>query len=190
MGGYTRTRADPAYSPTAANSAATSPRRAGAYRPDCRSPSLIGPDRGTHQPGTGCPTSSSIRRTMCLRPSCRHDLHQRGLAQRVHPTRNESTFAGPSSSSTPASSRCPAPARHRPGHLGQVGLRDLVRRVHQLVREGAVVGEQQQALAVRVEPADVVDPLLDTLPRKSASSARPFSSAMVETTPRGLFIAR
>ena len=47
------------------------------------------------------------------------------------------------------------PARHGALHRGQVGLGHLVRRVHQPVRELAVVGEQQQPLGVGVETTDV-----------------------------------
>ena len=43
--------------------------------------------------------------------------------------------------------------------LGDVGLLDLVRRVRQALGEVAVVGEDQQARRVGVEPADVEEPL-------------------------------
>ena len=50
-------------------------------------------------------------------------------------------------------------ARHRARHLGEVGLAHLVGRVGQPVGQLAVGGEQQQALGVLVEPADVHQPL-------------------------------
>ena len=50
--------------------------------------------------------------------------------------------------------------RHRAGDLGEVGLGHAVRRVLQPVGEVAVVGEQQQALGVGVEAADVEEPLV------------------------------
>src|SRR5438270_506237 len=51
------------------------------------------------------------------------------------------------------------PAPDGTGYLGKVRLGHAERRVHQPVRQLAVVGQQQQALAVGVEPADVEDPL-------------------------------
>jgi hypothetical protein len=45
-------------------------------------------------------------------------------------------------------------------HFGPIGLGDSVTRVRDLVREVAVVGEQDQALALLVEPADRVDAAL------------------------------
>src|SRR5690606_18528834 len=48
--------------------------------------------------------------------------------------------------------------RHRTPHLAQVRLGDAVRGVGELVGEVAVVGEQQQALAVGVQPSDVEHP--------------------------------
>ncbi len=46
-----------------------------------------------------------------------------------------------------------------PCHLHQIGLRMLVARVGQPVSEPAIVGEQEQALAVLVQPADGEEPL-------------------------------
>ena len=60
-------------------------------------------------------------------------------------------------------------------HLGQVDPRHLVAGVHQLVGELAVVGEQQRALGVVVEPADREDPRARCL-MKSATVARPCGS--------------
>ena len=48
--------------------------------------------------------------------------------------------------------------RHRAGNLGEIGLAHLVGGVGQPVGELAVGGEQQQALGVLVEPADVDQP--------------------------------
>ena len=48
---------------------------------------------------------------------------------------------------------------HDAGHLGDVGLLQLVRRVGDPLGEVAVVGQQDEALGVGVEPADVEEPL-------------------------------
>ena len=95
---------------------------------------------------------------MCLRPSCSTtstiarppESARRGSGRRA---------TGPSSSSTPSRSRRPTSRADRAGHLGEVGLGHPERRVHQPVRELAVVGQQQQPLAVGVQPADVEQPL-------------------------------
>ena len=60
----------------------------------------------------------------------------------------------------PSRSRRPEVARHRAGDLGEVGLEHAVAGVLEAVREVAVVGEDEQALGVGVEPADVEEPLL------------------------------
>ena len=106
-------------------------------------------------------------------------------------TRNESTVTGPSSSSTPVA-QPPADVARRPGrHLGEVGLGDPVRRVHQPVGELAVVGEQQQALAVGVEPPDVEQPLVGAGSAMSRRrSGRPRSSDIALTTSRAACSAR
>ena len=116
-------------------------------------------DLGAHEGRTGWPTSASSRRTMCLRPSCRTSS-TRALPGRESTIRNESTATGPSSSSTPSRSRRPRSRGDGPGDLGEVGLGDAVPRVLQPVGEVAVVGQQQQALGVGVEAADVEEPLL------------------------------
>jgi hypothetical protein len=73
--------------------------------------------------------------------------------------------------------------------LGDVRLVHLVRRVGHAVRELAVVGEQDQAGGVGVEPADVEEPLGPVLD-EVLSVRRPSGSDIVETTPRGLFSTR
>src|SRR5215213_632788 len=50
-------------------------------------------------------------------------------------------------------------AGDRAGHLGEVGLRHGVRRVLQAVRQLSVVGQQDQALGLGVQPPDVEQPL-------------------------------
>ena len=123
-------------------------------------PRCTGPIRVRTSRDTGCPTSASIRRTMCLRPSCSTTSTiawspcvwtMRERVDRRRPVLE--LDAGPQ----PAADV----PRHRPGHGREVGLQHPERGVHQPVREVAVVGEQQQPLAVGVEPADVEQPLLD-----------------------------
>ena len=85
------------------------------------------------------------------------DPHQSLLAGARHQLHR--TRAGPDR--PPAG--CPAQPSQRglidhPGHLGQVGLRHLVRRVGEPVPELPVVGQDQQALGVGVQAADVEQP--------------------------------
>ena len=94
---------------------------------------------------------------MCLRPSCS------GSSTSVRPaeesiTRNASDrgrtvlelHAGPQP--------LPDCAGDRGGHLGDVGLDHTVRRMGQPVREIPVVGQDQQALGLGVQPPDVEQP--------------------------------
>lgn len=54
----------------------------------------------------------------------------------------------------------PEVARHLALDLREVGLQHAVARVLEPVRQFAVVGEDEQALGVGVQPADVEEPLL------------------------------
>ena len=134
-----------------------------------------GPDRSRSGDSrrTGCPTASMVRRTIRFRPSCNvirtSDFSAGGGDEldRVGPDR--AVLEGDA---------LPQPLRIvcRRDHardLGQVGLRHLVRRVGQPVREVAVVGQDQQALGVGVQPADVEQPLLAgrRLPSRSVERA-------------------
>ena len=56
------------------------------------------------------------------------------------------------------------PTRHRPGHRGQIRLGHLVGRMHQPVRQLAVVGQQDQPLGVGVQPPDVKEVLVAAHP--------------------------
>ncbi len=102
---------------------------------------------------------------------------------RVSTTAKSSTRAGPSSSSTPARSLRAQPARHRAGDRRQIGLGHLVRRMHQPVRQLAVVGQQQQPLGVGVEASDVkqllvpAHPVLDQVTDAAAGPGRRTSSS-------------
>jgi hypothetical protein len=66
--------------------------------------------------------------------------------------------------------------------LGQVGLLDLVRRVGQPVRELAMVGEDDEALGVGVEPPDVEETLLAAL--DEVGEGRPPFRVVTASRPR------
>src|SRR5690606_37525572 len=59
------------HSPAALYSLPISSRFSGRHRPDFVEPSVIGPTCVRTRDSTGWPTCSSMRRTMCLRPSWR-----------------------------------------------------------------------------------------------------------------------
>ena len=80
-------------------------------------------------------------------------------------------------------------ARHGAGDLGEVGLGYLVGRVGQPVGELAVVGDQQQALGVLVQPAHVDEAAARGRRACRRASCRPRSSLIAVMTPKGLFIA-
>ena len=63
------------------------------------------------------------------------------------------------------------------GHLHQIRLLDAEARVHQLERQVAVVGQEQQAFAVLVEPADGVDALRHM--RHEIDGARPAGGIVI-----------
>ena len=63
------------------------------------------------------------------------------------------------------------------GHLDQIGLLDAEARMHEPIGQVAVVGQQQQALAVLVEPADGVDALADV--RHQIDGPRPAAGIVV-----------
>ena len=63
------------------------------------------------------------------------------------------------------------------GHLDEVGLLDAEARVHQPIGQVAVVGQQQQPLAVLVEPADGVDALADV--RHQVDGQRPAGRVVI-----------
>ena len=82
-----------------------------------------------------------------------------------------------------------APERARRRHaldLGEVLLLHAEARMGEPVGELAVVGEEQQALGVAVEPADGEHPRLVRAPGRRRS-AGPAGSVAVVTTPAGLF---
>ena len=132
--------------------------RAGATVPGGRRRSRSGPMRVRTRRVTGWPTASHIRRTWRLRPSW--------IVIRSTPGSGCDTLAGavrPSSSSTPSRSRRSAPGADRSAaraHGGEVLLVDAVAGVGDAVGQLAVVGQQQQALGVGVEPTDREHPRL------------------------------
>ena len=116
-------------------------------------------DLGAGQPADGWPTWSSSRRTIRLRPSwmTSSTIERSPWVER--------TFAAlhlhrPVLERRPRRSSCWRVAlRDHAVDLGDVGLVHLVRRVRHPVGEVAVVGQQDQAVGVGVEPADVEEPL-------------------------------
>ena len=95
------------------------------------------------------PTAAKSRRTTRLRPS------PMTTSTTAAPTRcTSSARAGPSSSVTPSSSASSCASSTGAGAGHAVRLVDAVARVGDPVRELAVAGEQEQAAAVGVEPAD------------------------------------
>ena len=103
---------------------------------------------------TGKPTAASSRRTMRLRPSCSVTFTS-DLPGTVS-TNGEIVDVRRSVVQFDAVAQLLAqPARHRADDRRQIGLGHLVGRVHQPVRQLAVVGQQQQPLGVGVEAPDV-----------------------------------
>ena len=138
----------------AVRSASTSARLRRRCAPAARSPSSSGPNATRRSASTGWPTASPIRRTCRLRPSRIVISSTSGRRRR--------TRAGavrPSSSSTPSRSAAQRGVAHRPApHLGPVGARHLVARVHEVVGEVAVVRQQDEPGRVGVEAADGIQP--------------------------------
>ncbi len=120
--------------------------------PSPRSPSSIGPKRTRRRESTRLPIASAMRRTWRLRPSRRTISISRSSRRRT-----SAGAVGPSSSSTPSARRRRSSSPGGRRSLHPVGLRHFVARVGEAVGQLAVVGEQQQAGRVGVEPADRVE---------------------------------
>ena len=73
--------------------------------------------------------------------------------------------------------------------LGDIGLVHLIGRMGHPLREVAVVGEQDQAGGVGVEPSDMEQPL-GPVGHEILQVGRPSGSDIVDTTPRGLLSTR
>ena len=102
---------------------------------------------------------------------------------------SSATLAGavrPSSSSTPFAEAAEGAPVRLALDLDQVLLVDAEARVGEAVGQVAVVGEQQQALGVGVEPADGEHPGLGRA-RARPRWAGPGGRSAVVTTPAGLF---
>ena len=123
---------------------------------------------------TGWPTSSSSRRTIRLRPSwITSSTIDCGLGRTWHDlerVRLHRPVLQLDAGQHPLDGRRVRPT---PLDLGDVGLGQLVRRVRDLLREVAVVGEQDQPLGVGVEPSDVEEPL-----RAGRRPGRPGTAAL------------
>ena len=144
-------------SATARSSARTSSVASGAPLPGRQRRSVIGPDPGPHQPHDRMadrlahpphlPVAALVDgEAHHVRASSETDLRRRG-----HAVVELDALAEPAQR---------APRRDVASHLGEVLLLDAEARMGQPVGEVAVVGEQQQALGVDVEPADREDPRL------------------------------
>src|SRR6185312_1021176 len=102
------------HSPTAAYSSPISFVVRSRVVPGRRLPSRTGPTSVRTSRLTGWPASASIRRTMCLRPSCKV-ISTWARAPDWAISRNLSATAIPSSSSTPRASVCPSDFGTGPG---------------------------------------------------------------------------
>ena len=116
---------------------------------------MTGPMRTRTSRSTGCPTASSIRRTWRLRPSW--------MVMRTRPGSGWLAWAGavrPVVELDAVAQPAQRARAQRSGHLGQVLLLDAEARMGEAVGQLAVVGEEQQALRVGVEPAHGEHPRL------------------------------
>ena len=129
---------------------------------------------------TRLPTASTIRRAWRLRPSRRTISISRSLIRLT-----SAGAVGPSSSSTPSRRRRSSALTDPLPQARPVGLRHFVFRVRQLVRQRAVVGQQQEAGRVGVEPPHRVearlriDQLDDRLPLSRLARRRDDSGGLV-----------
>ena len=133
-------RASPSASPPSSSDPKPHPRAA--PRPGCR------PPRPSAAPAGCAPRGSSAR----------------SRARRERRTR--AGAVGPSSSSTPCAQPAQIDVGGRPAQPHPVGLRHLVARMGEPVRELAVVGQQDQPGRVGVEPADRVEAALRVGPAR------------------------
>ena len=139
----------------------TSARVSGRALPRASRPSWTGPRAMRCRRSTLCPSRASMRRISRFLPSLRTISSQVLSPWRLEPLdalRLDVAVAQPDA----LEELLPGPrAVGCAGHLDQVGLLDAEARVHQPIGQVAVVGQQQQPLAVLVEPADGVDALAD-----------------------------
>ena len=123
----------------------------------------------------GCPTAAVIRRTWRLRPSRivkRSQAVGTFLRNRIGTERSggaglgqQLNLGGPGSTVVQVNAPPQASSASAAGNsldLDQIGLGMLEPRVGQAMRQAAVVGQEEQALAVAVEPADRIDPGIGT----------------------------
>ena len=117
----------------------------------------------------------------------------RGWSSSIVSAAGSATTAGavtPSSSSTPVAQLLESTPRSGcAAHPGQVGLLDAVARVHQPVRQLAVVGQQQRA-GRRPGRAGRPGTAAAANATRSSTVRRPCVSAAVVTTPAGLWRSR
>ena len=140
---------------------------------------MSGPIRVRTSRPTGWPTASHMRRTCRLRPSW--------MTIRSTPGPTTPTGAGavrPVVELDPLAQPPHAPAVRHALHLGQVLLLHPEGGMGQALGQLAVVGEDQQPLAVGVEPAHREHPGLGGT--SATTVGRPWGSSAVVTTPAGL----
>ena len=124
--------------------------------PGSRPFAVTGPKDTRRSFETGCPTASSSRFTSCCLPSWSATSTQALFSASM--TRARSTAMKSPSTRTPALQPLERLRVGHPVHLGVVDARHLVARVRDALREGAVVGQQDEALGGHVEPADREEP--------------------------------
>ena len=169
-----------------------------------RRPSIrTGPMRTRTSRSIGAPTAPNIRRSWRFQPwvrTARYQASRRGAvggARRAAAPRPRSSGAArelrlPSSSSIPGAGRRPARARAAP-QPERVFALDAVARMEDALGPAAVVGQDQQALGVLVEPPDRVQPRAvgDERGRDEVEDGRSACrSRVVEVTPAGLWRSR
>ena len=130
------------------------------------------PDGRRHPPDLAVPPfadhqSQPGRRHVLAEPDRHRAVGQGGGSSRSSTSAGR---VGPSFSTTPRRERLERRRVGNPLDLHEIRLGMFEPRVGQPVGQPAVIGQQQQALAVAVEPADRIDPRHAT---KSLSVARP-----------------
>ena len=189
---------------------APSPRTSGARsrraRPLWRSSRRTGPIRTRTSRSIGAPTAPNIRRSWRFQPWARIARYQTrspgggamsSTRRRVSISvvgRRPVSVARPSSSGMPALSAATCSRRQRRAQADRVLALDAVARMEDAIGPRAVVGQDEQALRVLVEPADRVEPRRPRAAAPSGScrgrSSTACRSRTVEVTPAGLWSSR
>ena len=131
------------------------------------------PDRGPRQPQHRVADLGEQPADDVVAALVQHHLDHRLPARRARRSGTRRAAPGRPRACTPASTVRTVAGRHRALDLGDVGLRQLERRMRQPVRELAVVGQHDQPVGVGVEPADVEEPLRSVADAATAGRAGP-----------------